>query len=52
MENIAGEFVDWCEERGLNVQEALEILNAQDWHEDEAEYLTLSGVHTIHEDFV
>jgi hypothetical protein len=45
---IVRDFVDRCEYRHLDPIEVLEVLNAQDWHEDD-EYVTIPAF-TVDED--
>jgi hypothetical protein len=36
---LVGNFVDWCERRGLDPAETVAVLHAQDWHDEE--YVTI-----------
>jgi hypothetical protein len=51
MTDLVGQFVDWCEANGLNVAEAMRVLNAPE-PEDDEEYCTMPAAIAIHEDFV
>ena len=48
---FVGDFVYLCETSGLDPVEAVRILNAQDWDDEELGF-TMAMPITIHEDFV